>query len=163
MLQIIENAVEAKVNGEMVSLGMLGGSPEAVMIDEEPTANTKLKIDTTGGGTVKLVEESDLKTRSVDTGIDGITAYKSGNTVCLNIYTPNITSSQTGIWCNLGQLPTELRPIGAIYFNAYDNSINQYANNTVHEMRIDDNGCIFVWAFPDKTTIALRGSITYIV
>lgn len=62
MIDLIENAVKARVDGELVDLGLLGntGSSEEIAINEEPKKDTKLIISVDNDTVHNIVEKEDL-------------------------------------------------------------------------------------------------------
>lgn len=96
----------------------------------------------------------------VDTGISGVTAWKSGNMVTLGIYC--IVSDTTSGWKELGVLPKELRPtITNIYFSGYDNNVSSYSTNVVQDCSVTKYGSLNVYLFPDKLGLRLSATVTY--
>ena len=96
----------------------------------------------------------------VDTGISGVTAWKSGNMVTLIINCP--VSNTTSGWKEIGVLPEELRPpFNYLYFSGYDNNANSYNANFVQDCSVTSAGRLNVYLFPDKLSIRIGASVTY--
>lgn len=101
-----------------------------------------------------------LTTKSVITGIEGITAYKNGKTVML--YLALEVPSGSGYY-TVGTLPEELRPGLNLVFVGYDNNVSAQGANTVIDFSVSADGSVNAYRFSDKSSYALRATITYLI
>lgn len=107
-------------------------------------------------GTVKKA----TKPFAVNTGINGVSAVKSGNMVTLVISIP--VSDTTGGWKELGVLPEELRPaLSTVYFCGYNNNAASYNANVVQDCYVLSSGQLDVYLFSNTLSINVRASVTY--
>ena len=106
-------------------------------------------------GTVKKA----TKPFEVDTGISGVTAWKSGNMVTLFIAS-QVTNTTAG-WKTLGTLPASLKPAAQIIFCGYNNSTNSYSTNVVQDCMLGMNGLLSAYLFSSNLSIELRATVTY--
>lgn len=95
-----------------------------------------------------------LRTRSVATGISGVTAYKTGNLVTLScMYNTVISNSgSSGAWIQVGTLPSVLRPAVEMHFVGFDNqsSANSRANMAL-QIKITTAGVISIYLFAGES------------
>lgn len=106
-------------------------------------------------GTVKKA----TKPFEVATGISGVTAWKSGNMVTLEI--ASSLSDTTAGWKTIGTLPVSIRPVGLIVFCCYNNSASRYSDNTVIDTMLAQNGLLSAYLFSDALNVDIRGTVTY--
>lgn len=95
----------------------------------------------------------------VDTGISGVTAWRSGNMVTLNIACP-VTDTSPG-WKTIGTLPLSLKPDTTLFFCGFNNDEYSYNTSVVQSCRVVHNGEIGVYLHTDHLDINLRATITY--
>ena len=106
------------------------------------TLNTNYTAGTVGDAMEETV-------KAVNTGISGVTAYKTGRVVTLIIsIDPGVTAESFG-WYNLGTLPQELQPINNLCFPAYDNNAEQKINQFTHAMFLHTNCRLNFYAYKD--------------
>jgi len=101
-----------------------------------------------------------ITTRQITGGITGVTIYKSGNVVDIQIRTGTLTSTRAQ-WYKLGTLPSECIPPAALEFPGYDNDANARSSMPI-QCKIDTSGNIFVWIFANDS-LAARAHICYAV
>lgn len=95
----------------------------------------------------------------VDTGISGVTAWKSGNMVTLDIACQVADTSQG--WKTIGTLPVSLRPTTLQFFSGFDNNATSHNTNFAQSCRVVINGDIGMFLYSDNLDVALRATVTY--
>lgn len=103
--------------------------------------------------------EKATKSFQVDTGISGVTAWRSGNMVTLSISCP-VTDTSSG-WKTIGTLPLSLKPYMTLFFCGFNNDAESYDTNVVQDCRLIHNGEISTYLYTDHLNINLRATITY--
>lgn len=118
MLQMTDSVIKAKVDGQMVNLGMFGTDAsklqeitrEQIMINEDPTENTKMTVDVDLYHGHNLIEDTDLAQfiTYVDKTIQNVSiAPKTSTYAFIDIptgYNPLcavVVSPQSAGWLNL--------------------------------------------------------------
>jgi hypothetical protein len=108
-------------------------------------------------------ESVKVGTEYIDLGITGVSCYKSGNVVQLNISIP-ISESTGNKWLTLGILPQELRPKTQINGCGYDNSGSTYDGAKIIANRLlASDGSLSVYVFNDHKSFDYRAILTYLI
>lgn len=151
---LVWNGQLYRVKIQTISQGdtlMPGTNVEAVAIGDKVTAisNSLSAIN----------QESALKTFFED----GISAYKRGGVISLNIgYNRTITGS-SGQWLTLATVPVLFRPTRTIKFIGWNNSANRGENNYALDFQVMPSGVVNVWVWPDLLSFSPHATVTYIV